>query len=125
MPEILTRCGNRCDLCPAYRENIQPETKKREISDGWFRYFGFRIPPDQIECAGCLNKGKHPDANCPVRPCADCDAFGCDKLKSRMEFVETVLPKFDAIPEKDFRIFFLPYLSRERLMRKVKQHGSE
>ena len=49
MKEILSRCGYRCDLCLAYRPHIEayPEDRQR-LSDGWFKYFGFRIPPEEI-----------------------------------------------------------------------------
>jgi hypothetical protein len=36
MTPIVTRCGFRCDLCPAFHENVGgPEDQKR-VSDGWF-----------------------------------------------------------------------------------------
>jgi hypothetical protein len=125
MQEILSRCGYRCDLCPAYHKNIEPDTDRQAISDGWFRYFGFRIPPEQIACPGCMGKERPLDHECPVRPCvieksldscARCPAFGCDKLKSRMESVESVVSKYGNIPKEDYDRFFLPYLSRERLL---------
>jgi hypothetical protein len=55
MTEILTRCGFRCDLCLAYKPNIEkhPENKQK-LSDGWHKYFGFRIPPDEIYCEDCM-----------------------------------------------------------------------
>jgi hypothetical protein len=122
--EILTRCGFRCDLCPAFSGNIGKLADRQRISEGWYKYFGFRIPPDRIECVGCLNEGRHADSECPVRPCAlerkvetcaHCPDFGCGKLKSRMEFAESVIPKFRNIPKEDFDLFFRPYLSHERL----------
>lgn len=55
MEPILTRCGYRCDLCLAYRPNAERDPANRQIlSDGWHRYFGFRIPPEQICCDGCM-----------------------------------------------------------------------
>jgi hypothetical protein len=71
---VLARCGYRCDLCPAYRENIHgPEAARQRTSDGWFKYYGFRIPPEQICCDGCRDErpeARHIDAACPIRPCA-------------------------------------------------------
>jgi len=126
MTEILTRCGYRCDLCPAYDENLKASADRQQISGGWFKYFGFQIPPEEIGCVGCLNEGKHADADCPVRPCvierklencAHCDSFdGCEKLKTRMEFVEARLKELGEIPEEDYRLFIEPYLSKARLL---------
>ena len=45
---LIARCGYRCDLCPAYWENIHGPEDQQRTSDGWFKYFGFRIPPDEI-----------------------------------------------------------------------------
>lgn len=124
--EILTRCGFRCDICPAYEKNIQGQEELKTIRSGWRSYFGFDIPEDRIACVGCLNEGRHADADCPVRPCAverriqtcaDCPDFECERLKSRMDFAESVIPKFRNIPERDFERYFRPYLSRERLER--------
>ena len=52
---MLTRCGYRCDLCLAYAPNVSAHPENQQIlSDGWFQYFGFRLPPEQIYCDGCL-----------------------------------------------------------------------
>ena len=35
MDEILSRCGYRCDLCLAYRPNVEANPAgRRELSDG-------------------------------------------------------------------------------------------
>ena len=67
--EILTKCGYRCDLCPAYKENIKSEDDKIQSSKGFKRIFDFDISPQNIECVGCHNEGSHADPDCPVRPC--------------------------------------------------------
>ena len=49
MDEILTCCEYRCDLCLAYRSNVETNPSNRHIlSDGWFKYFGFRIEPKKL-----------------------------------------------------------------------------
>jgi len=54
MKAILTRCGYRCDLCLAYKPNIAKHPENQQIlSDGWFKYFGFRLPAEVICCDGC------------------------------------------------------------------------
>jgi hypothetical protein len=130
---ILTRCGFRCDICPAYERNIGGPADLEAIRRGWRKYFGFDIPEDRIACVGCLKEGRHADADCPVRPCAierrvvtcaDCPDFGCEKLNSRTDFAEAVIPKFGDIPHKDFESYFRPYLSRERL-EKIRRDRSQ
>jgi hypothetical protein len=129
MSETLGYCGYRCDLCPAYHENLKPETDRQAISDGWHKYFGFRIPAERISCPGCAADADTLDKDCPVRPCAAqkgmdtcarCPSFGCDQLRSRMDIVESVLAKFGDISQKDHDLFFLPYLGRDRLLQKRK-----
>ena len=123
--EILTKCGFRCDLCPAYKENIKSEEDKILVSKEWQRIFGFDIPPQDIECVGCNNEGKHADSNCPVRPCviekklkncAYCDDFGCDKLKSRIDFLDDFLVKKGKIlSDEDYKKYVIAYEAKERL----------
>lgn len=124
--ELLARCGFRCDLCPAYQENIKTNADRVGVSEGWRRLFGFEIPPEEIACAGCHNEGKHADAQCPVRPCAiqknlpncaSCDNFGCDALKTRMDFLEDFLPKHPDLSEEDYHTYLLAYEAKSRLMK--------
>jgi hypothetical protein len=71
MDAILSRCGYRCDLCLAYRPNVEANpSNPQTLSDGWHKYFSFRIPAGQIICDGCM--AENPcliDKSCPVRPC--------------------------------------------------------
>jgi len=125
MKEILSKCGFRCDLCPAYSENITCDEDKKAVSEGWKRLFGFEIPPEEIECVGCHNKGNHPDNGCPVRPCAVerniencgfCDNFECDALKTRTGFLDDYLKKRSVdISTADYERYIVPYESRERM----------
>ena len=127
MELILTRCGYRCDLCLAYRPNIRANPDDRlKLSDGWFKYFGFRIPPEQIACDGCLSDNpKLIDSQCPVRPCviergrdncAQCDEYVCDRLKERLVEYEGVRQRVGAeIPQEDRACFIRPYENKVRL----------
>lgn len=129
MGEILSKCGYRCDLCPAYKENLKNEEDKIAVSKGWERIFGFHIPPEEVECAGCHNNGNHPDSGCPVRPCAIekgvencafCKEFECNSLKSRTGFLDEFLKAGIKIPEEDYQRFVVPYESKERLQKLFK-----
>jgi hypothetical protein len=125
--EILTRCGYRCDLCLAYKPNVEKEpTNQQILSDGWFKYFGFRIPPDQIVCDGCVVENpKLIDQQCPVRPCVisrgllhcgECESYGCEKLQERWVVYKEIAQKTGhPISPEDRKRFITPYENKERL----------
>ena len=126
MEEILARCGYRCDLCPAYAGNIKDFEDRQRVSDGWFKYAGFRVPPEDIYCPGCLSDQEPVDQDCPVRPCVNekglencghCPDLPCDNLKTRMNFFEDRLGDFSSIPKDDFDNYIKPYISKDRLMK--------
>ncbi len=119
---IITRCGYRCDLCLAYKENIESEEDKQVISDGWFKYFRFRIPPEDISCDGCLSPKKEPhliDEDCPIRACviekgidncSRCEGYSCEKFETRAVDRED----FEKILEEDYQKFVRPYENKKR-----------
>jgi hypothetical protein len=124
MEAIIAKCGYRCDLCPAYETNLKSDADKQRMSDAWAKYCGFQVPPEQIQsCAGCLVSGADP--TCTVRPCAiekdvencaHCEQVGCDKLATKINFVEeNVKVDLSDIPEEDFNLFIKPFLSKETL----------
>jgi hypothetical protein len=127
MKHILTRCGFRCDLCLAYKTNIEKNLQDRQkLSDGWFKYFGFRIPPENIYCEGCMTSTSHLlDKECLVRPCViekgfahcgECGSYICEKLKERIVVFEDIKTKINKeISEEDYRCFILPYENKKRL----------
>jgi hypothetical protein len=124
---VLTRCGYRCDLCLAYAPNVEAQSENRQIlSDGGFRYFGFRLPPEKIYCQGCM--AENPvliDSGCPVRPCviemrlancAQCAVADCEKLAERLVDHGEVLSRVGGnIPEEDYQRFIRPYENKRRL----------
>ena len=127
--EVLTRCGYRCDLCLAYKENIEKEDKRQLLSDGWFKLFGFRIEPKDIYCEGCISsnclKTTLIDKSCPVRPCvlnhgyencSQCDEFICSKLEDRIVKYEDLQNKFtEKIKSHERKCFIKPYENLDRL----------
>jgi hypothetical protein len=124
---ILSKCGYRCDLCLAYAPNVEKNDRRIELSDGWFRIYGFRIDPDSIVCEGCVSSDSPNviDKECPVRPCvvsrkiencAYCDEFVCEKHKQRgvsREDVENRLGR--RTDETEYELFIRPYESERRL----------
>jgi hypothetical protein len=127
MNQILSHCGFRCDLCLAFKPNIEKNPQnKQKLSDGWYKYFGFRIPPKDIYCEGCMSETSNLlDKECPVRPCViekkiihcgNCDQYICDKLQERIVIYEEIRQKLKKeISEEDYRCFILPYENKKRL----------
>lgn len=127
MEPILTKCGYRCDLCLAYKPNLEKHPENRQIlSDGWHTYFGFRIPAENIYCDGCLSMdGRQIDSSCPVRPCviereisncAFCDEYICEKLETRIVSFQDIQERFEQpIPDADRAQFIKPYENKKRL----------
>ena len=114
-------------MCLAYKPNIERRpADRKKLSDGWHKYFGFRIPEENIYCEGCMER--HPrliDKHCPVRPCvmgrgldncAGCDEYVCGKLQERIVDRGELAKKRSAdIPEDDYRSFIRPYENLPRL----------
>ncbi len=127
--QVLSRCGYRCDLCLAYRPNVAADpANQQRLSDGWHKYFGFRIPPEAITCDGCLAENPQLiDKKCPVRPCAvqkgvancsECGDYVCGKLSDRLVVYEALAAKRACpIPAEDRARFITPYENKERLDR--------
>ena len=127
--EILTKCGYRCDLCLAFKENVEKQDQRAILSDGWYDIYGFRIEPENIYCEGCVSC-ENPvliDKNCPVRPCvmsksiencSDCDDYICDKLKERIVDKSNLEDKLGrSLSSFEYENFIFPYESKARLDR--------
>jgi hypothetical protein len=123
--ERLSLCCFRCDLCLAWRPNVEHEDRRRELSDAWHEYFGFRIPPEEIVCDGCTRDpgAKTLDSGCPVRPCVlgrgleNCSACGdypCDRIRERLIVFEE-LTAGRQVPAGDRELFIRPYENRVRI----------
>ena len=127
METILTRCGYRCDLCLAFKPNVENNpSNQQKLSDGWYKYFGFRLPPAKVVCDGCISE--HPrliDQGCQVRPCviekgldncAQCEHYVCEKLTERLVMYEEIKYRVRAeILEDDYQCFIRPYENKKRL----------
>jgi hypothetical protein len=125
--EILTKCGYRCDLCLAYKENVKKDDQRAILSDGWYDLYGFRIEPENIYCEGCVSC-ENPvlvDKNCPVRPCvisksiencSVCEDYICEKLEGRIVDRKKLEVKIGRdLSTLEYEKFVLPYESKHRL----------
>ncbi len=135
MEEIQTFCGYRCDLCQFYTKNVKSEKDKEKVSQEFKRIFGYDIKPEDVECVGCKNEGKHADTSCPVRPCAlergvencaHCSECVCDRLKGRINFTEEFLRKNkQPLSDEDIQLYIKPYQSKERVLKINKELNKE
>ena len=122
---IVSKCGYRCNLCPAHESNLKLEADKKIMCDAWNKYLGGSIKPEMIStCGGCQAEGNQGDENCPVRPCAaarslencaHCEEFACERVKSKMNFVEESIKDVSNIPQPDFKKFIEPFFGRKHL----------
>lgn len=121
------QCGYRCDLCLTYRPNLETDpSNQQKLSDGWYKYFGFRLLPEKILCHGCISENPRLiDQGCPVRPCvikkgfkncSQCDQYICEKLTEWLVVDAEVRQRVNAdIPEDDYLYFVQPYENKKRL----------
>jgi uncharacterized protein YfkK (UPF0435 family) len=134
MEPMLSKCGYRCDLCPAHESNLKSEADKKMMCDAWNKYLGGNIEPEVISvCGGCQAEGKQGDESCPVRPCAlgrcvetcgHCEDFDCEKVKQKMDFVTQSVKDPDNIDKDDYERYIKPFLGRENLEKIRKSTGS-
>lgn len=125
----ISFCGYRCELCPAYKDNIANEEERQKVSDGWFKYYGFQIPAEEIYCDGCLaddsTNPRRIDPDCEVRACAlerdlpncaHCDDFMCEKLSKKIIDTKKIAERVGrSILDEDYDRFVKPYDSAKRL----------
>jgi hypothetical protein len=137
MEEQTGFCGYRCGMCPAYKDNVTGDEDRQKVSDGWFKHYGFRIPPEEICCDGCLAEDsgvpRRIDPECEVRACAvergvancaHCDDFMCDKLSRKMIDTKQIAERLGgSIPQGDYDRFVKPYDSANVLKDLRKQLG--
>ncbi len=136
--EVLSRCGNRCDLCLAYKANIEKNDQRHTLSHGWYRFFGLKINPEDMYCEGCIEdrsciKNKLAGCNCEVRPCvikksiencSQCDEFPCEKISNTFVSYDDIKKKYGGkITRIERKTFILPYENKDRLMDLKKKYG--
>ncbi|MGD8780728.1 MAG: DUF3788 family protein [Ignavibacteria bacterium] len=123
--ELLTRCGYRCDLCLAYKGNIEKDDQRVFLSDTWHKIYGFRIPAKEIYCEGCISSDnpKLIDKECPVRPCviekglencSQCEDYPCDRFNQRKVVYENFAKDID-VSRTEYSKCIKPYENKKRL----------
>jgi hypothetical protein len=129
MEGLFSKCGSRCDRCPAYRENVRGAEDRQLCSDGWHKYLGARVRPDRCYCDGCQTPDDEDPVlvygrgGCNIRrcavtngvlTCAHCAAYPCEAVKTQFSFDDGSRQEIDArlgslMSEEDYLTFIEPY----------------
>ena len=100
MKEMISYCGLKCNECAAYMATKSNDNeKRREVAARWSKQYKTDIRPEDINCEGCLSRGKKVFDHCnvceirkcgiekKVTNCAHCDEYVCDKLEDFLKVV--------------------------------------
>ena len=127
MKDFFAKCGFNCGLCPAYKENAKTEEDRQRGSDGWKKYYNFRLSLERMYCDGCQTPdGANPvllNPACVTRKCAQTNGVEtcahCSEYKACMHELkifsqDITREKIEArrgapIPEEDYFAFVEPY----------------
>jgi hypothetical protein len=125
---IITRCGFRCDLCAAYRENVERDDRRERLSKGLALYFKCTISPDDLFCDGCLDESpgaRRIERHCKIRQCtiekglencSQCEKKDCAKLRHRLVDCTDIEKKIGSkIQKRDYVDCIKPYENKKLL----------
>jgi len=86
MERIIAVCGLICSECPAYLAHINDDDQLRlKTSREWSEMYGAEIPPEAINCSGCMEEGVK------ITHCDECNIRNCALLKHINNCSECVL----------------------------------
>jgi hypothetical protein len=127
MKDLFAKCGFNCGHCAAYKENAKTEEDRQRGSDGWKKYYNFRLSLDRMYCDGC----QVPDEENPVllnpaclirkcalinrvETCAHCSEYHACMHELRIFSLDISRKKIEArigtlIPEEDYLAFVEPF----------------
>lgn len=78
LKEMIAFCGLDCFECGAFLATKNNDDKKRaEVAQEWSKLFKVEIPPETINCEGCLS-----DGGCLFNYCNVCEIRKCGKEKA-------------------------------------------
>jgi hypothetical protein len=127
--DIISRCGFKCNLCLAYRENVKSDADRERFRNGLLKYYGYPLKLEDCICDGCLaDDSRNPillTPACRVRRCvlkkglencADCELYPCRTLEKKFIDGKKVVEKYGApIPKKEYERFVAPYENKKIL----------
>lgn len=93
--KMLGVCGLDCAACPAFTAyKTDDQALRIKTAEEWSRQFGVQMPPEAVNCVGCL-KPEGPKighcAECEIRKCGLakkvkncglCKDYPCDKISA-------------------------------------------
>lgn len=126
MKDIFAKCGYNCGYCAAYKENAKTEEARQRGSNGWKKYFNFRMRPEKMYCDGCQTPDEEKPVilgvGCKIRKCANINGVQtcahCSEYKTCMKDIrihsdidrEKIEDRMGApVPEDDYIAFIGPY----------------
>jgi len=131
MDDIISLCGFKCNICPAYKSNIKTESDRARVDEGWKK---FHCSPGWIYeeeyCEGCSNGFRYSEKPplrdyCAIRRCAllnkvencgRCFDYPCPRIKRFIHGVNLIAERTRRIGTKEeYDTFVQPHLNKDRL----------
>lgn len=131
----MSACGVVCSECGAYRARLSGDPAHRErVANAWRTLFQMDVPPEALQCAGCLSVGAPVFPSCKdcwvrecvlskgIAHCGLCDQYPCAELERVQAQYDGLEKLAQTISEEEFAEFVLPYCHvRERLAAAVRR----
>lgn len=135
MTKLIAKCGFDCGRCSSYKGNLKTKRDRQSCSDGWHKYFGFRLSPGKLlRCEGCLvpseeNPVRYLKTGCRIRRCAVkngvencayCSDYPCQDVKAHSAYIDRnkISTRLgEPIPEANYLAFIEPYEGANHLDR--------
>ncbi|HEX3032471.1 MAG TPA: DUF3788 family protein, partial [Bacillota bacterium] len=118
MDPVLTKCGDRCDLCQVWRHNVVKKDERQGLADAWRKYFSQNLTHQDTVCDGCGTKSCihiQLHGECKIQPCvtkkgldfcAQCDSYPCAAFNERRLFTyERARANTDSFCPREFKKF--------------------
>lgn len=130
MADVIARCGFKCNLCLIYRENLKKDAQDwQKFRDGLEKYYGDKLTLEECYCDGCMtDDSENPvriTEDCEVRPCviarniencAYCVQYPCKNVEKKFVERRKVEERYGSpIPDEAYKLFIMPYESRQTL----------
>ena len=113
MAEMIAYCGLVCTRCPTYLATQSDDDAAREKTATMLaEKYGLQLPPEAINCDGCLSSGSRRMGYCDtcavrkcaaargVEHCAVCEDQPCDALNAFHAFSPEAKAAFEALLPK-------------------------
>ena len=111
--KMIAYCGLDCAKCGAFIATAQDDDAMRaKVADEWSKAYGVQIPPETINCTGCLSDGvkfNYCENVCEIRKCgdgrkvgtcADCADYACEKLNEFFKMAPAAKESLDSLKPK-------------------------